>query len=109
MAFHTKLTLIVMTVILAGCGPVTAVRNDTKASVYIDFVSQQVPRPPSPQKLASGDVYSGPWSPKQAGTLYLGGSPDHLRQFPVATLCNIEKRSCDLHVSQLPAFSGNGS
>lgn len=109
MGFHTNLTLVVVPIILAGCGPVTAVRNDTKASVYIDFVSPPDARPPSPQELEPGNVFSGPWPPKDAGTLYLGLGPDRLREYPLATLCDIEKRSCDLRVSQLPAFSRKGS
>lgn len=109
MGLHTNLTLVVVPIILAGCGPVTAVRNDTKASVYIDFVSPLNARPPSPQELEPGNGFSGPWLPKDAGTLYLGLSPNRLREYPVATLCDIGKQSCDLRVSQLPAFPKKGS
>lgn len=59
--------------------------------------------------LVPGNTYSGPWAPKEAGTLYVGNDATNLRQLAVAKLCDIEKRNCEIRASQLPSLGESGS
>jgi hypothetical protein len=93
----------------AACGPTTSLRNDEKTTVYVDFVANDVPRPPSPQKLVSGQIMTAPWPPADARTLYVGSDPAKLRQLPVAKLCDLKKRNCNLRLSELPLGVADGS
>jgi hypothetical protein len=108
MKFCWGMVILPTLMVLAACSPTTSLRNDTAASVWVDFIKVGVSRRPSPQKVVSGSLLTAPWPPKQAGTLYVGNNPSDLRKFTVATLCDLEKRNCDVRVSQLPAMNGNG-
>jgi hypothetical protein len=89
---------------LAACGPTTSVRNDTNLTVYVDLIKTGTPRPPSPQKLVSGQILTAPWRPAEAQSVYLGRDAANLKRYPVVELCNLTMQNCNIDVSQLPAF-----
>jgi hypothetical protein len=84
-------------------------RNDSKATVYVDIVGSGVARPPSAQKLIPGNVITAPWPPQEASILYFGDDPEKLQRFAIDRLCDMSRRNCDLRVSQLPVSKINGA
>ncbi|MFZ4687796.1 MAG: hypothetical protein ACOYLS_01030 [Polymorphobacter sp.] len=109
MKFRWGMISLPISTALAACGPTTSLRNDTEASVWVDFIKVEAPRLPHPQEVVAGSLLTAPWPPNEASTLYVGNDPSNLRKFDVVTLCDLTKKHCDVRVSQLPVTSSNGS
>ena len=105
MTSRTRLIGLSLFAVLTACGPTTSLRNDTKATVYVDFIKKDAGRSPSAQKVAPGNLMTAPWPPADASTLYVGNDPAKLQSFIVATLCDVSKPNCDIRASQLATLN----
>lgn len=87
--------------LLFGCGPVFAVRNNSDDTVYIDTIYKNDARRLAPQALEKGKTYSAPVCWNDIAKVYIGKNHTAMREAPVYKLCRNFSCNCTVNTSDL--------
>ncbi len=86
---------------LASCGEIFSLKNDTQKVVYVDVIYTGHERRPDPQELIAGQFYSAPSCWKEVAAVYVGNKPEEVKMANIEHLCSPSSCRCIIDISKM--------